>query len=184
MTQIFAERLTAEIDADEFVVFLIGARINRPWKVHKWLPVARAMPRMIAELKKRPELGLLSHEEYFGRTTLMVQYWKSLRHLLSYAQAKDSAHLPAWRDFNRAIASQGDVGIWHETYVIKPGSYENIYNNMPAFGLGRAGRLIPAREKKGRSLESAAERLSLLGPERGPGTAEAALEEKPSGSAR
>ena len=44
-----SERLTAAIEGD-FVVFLIGMRINRPLKAHKWLPVIRAMPRMIEEL--------------------------------------------------------------------------------------------------------------------------------------
>ncbi|OQX68990.1 MAG: transcriptional regulator [Sorangiineae bacterium NIC37A_2] len=157
------ERLTAEMDGDEFVVFLIGARINRIWKVHKWLPVARAMPRMLRELDAHPELGLISYEEYFGRTTLIVQYWRSLRQLLDYAKSKDSAHLPAWRDFHRAIGTNGDVGIWHETYVVRPGSYENIYVNMPEFGLGRAGRLIPAVKGRARSTESAEERLGAFG---------------------
>jgi Domain of unknown function (DUF4188) len=41
--------MTARIDG-ELVVFLIGMRINRLWKCIKWLPVARAMPRMIREL--------------------------------------------------------------------------------------------------------------------------------------
>jgi hypothetical protein len=31
------------------------------------------------------------------------------------------------------------VGIWHETYAVSPGTYENIYVNMPPFGLARAG---------------------------------------------
>jgi len=35
------DRLTAQFD-EAFVVFLIGMRINRPWKIHKWLPVAGA----------------------------------------------------------------------------------------------------------------------------------------------
>ena len=39
MAQIFKQKMTAEIES-EFVVFLIGARINKPWKIHKWLPVA------------------------------------------------------------------------------------------------------------------------------------------------
>jgi hypothetical protein len=37
------ERLTASIDGD-FVVFLIGMRFNSWWKLHRWLPVAQAMP--------------------------------------------------------------------------------------------------------------------------------------------
>ena len=51
-------RYTAAIDGD-FVVFLIGMRINRPWKPHKWLPVMVAMPRMLRWLDEHPEAGLL-----------------------------------------------------------------------------------------------------------------------------
>ena len=41
-------RLTATLDGD-FVVFLIGLRINKPLHIHKWLPVVQAMPRMLTE---------------------------------------------------------------------------------------------------------------------------------------
>lgn len=138
-----ARRTTARLDGD-FVVFLIGMRINQPLRVHKWWPVFAAMPRMLRELSLRPELGLLSYELWFGRTVIVLQYWRSLDQLLDYAKAKDAAHLPAWRDFNRAIGTSGSVGVWHETYIVGPGRYENVYVNMPAFGLGRAGSLVDA----------------------------------------
>ena len=137
------ERLTATIDGD-FVVFLIGLRVNAPLKIHKWLPVLRAMPRMLAELDARPELGFLHAETWFARTTLMVQYWRSLEQLLAYAKLRDAEHLPAWQAFNKAVGTDGSVGIWHETYVVSAGRYENVYVNMPEFGLGRAGTLQPA----------------------------------------
>jgi hypothetical protein len=137
------ERLTASLPG-EFVVFLIGLRINRPMRIHKWLPLMRSMPRMLEELRSRPELGFIHAESWFARTTLMVQYWRSLEQLLSYAKNRDCAHLPAWREFNRSIGTDGTVGIWHETYVASPGSFENVYVNMPAFGLGRAGVLVNA----------------------------------------
>lgn len=134
------ERLTAQLDGD-FVVFLIGMRINKPLMVHKWWPVARAMPRMIEELSCQPERGLLHAEMWFSRTTIMVQYWRSMEQLLAYAKDKEAEHLPAWQAFNKAIGTDGSVGIWHETYAASPGSYENVYVNMPPFGLGRAGTL-------------------------------------------
>lgn len=149
-----ADRMTARMDG-EFAVFLIGMRVNRLWAVHQWLPVAMAMPRMLRELYERPDLGLLSHEMWFSRTVILVQYWRSLDALLAYATARDSAHLPAWQAFNRAVGVDGRVGIWHETYVAQPGSYENVYVNMPAFGLGKAGTLVPARA----GLQSAAGRM-------------------------
>jgi hypothetical protein len=137
------ERLTARLDGD-FVVFLIGMRINKPLQVHKWLPVVRAMPRMIQELSARPELGFLHAENWFGRTLLVLQYWRSMGQLLAYARNKEAAHLPAWQAFNKAIGTDGSVGIWHETYAVSTVGYENVYVNMPPFGLGQAGTLLPA----------------------------------------
>ena len=37
--------------------------------------------------------------------------------------------------------SRGDVGIWHETYLIRAGEYENIYSGMPLMGLAKAAKL-------------------------------------------
>ena len=144
MAGIIERRVCAEIEG-EFVVFLIGARINKLWKVWKWWPVATAMPRMLIELQKHPELGLMHARSVFSFPDAMViQYWRSFEHLETYAKQRDLAHLPAWQAFNKAVGSNGDVGIWHETYVIAPGRYETIYNNMPPFGLGAAGRLVDA----------------------------------------
>lgn len=152
---IYRERMTARMEG-EFAVFLIGMRINHPLRVHRWLPVATAMPRMLRELYTRPELGLISHEMWFSRTVILVQYWRSLDALMAYARARDAEHLPAWQRFNRSIGTDGSVGIWHETYVARPGSHESVYVNMPPFGLGRAGALLEAKA----GLQSAAGRLA------------------------
>ena len=140
MSPIHNQRMTAEMDG-EFVVFLIGMRINKPWKVHKWLPVFLVMLRMIRELHAHPELGFLGHTLALG---FVVQYWRSFEHLEAYAHSKDQLHLPAWFAFQRQLSRSGDVGIWHETYCIAPGHYETFYSSMPAFGLGKVGRLVPA----------------------------------------
>ncbi|MBT8492647.1 MAG: DUF4188 domain-containing protein [Deltaproteobacteria bacterium] len=142
---LYPNKMTAQIDGD-FVVFLIGARVNRWWKVHKWLPVARAMPRMIKELQVHPELGLLGADGWFGRTTIMVQYWRSLDHLMAYAHGKHRQHLPAWQAFSNKIGDGGDVGIWHETFMVKAGNYECVYGGMPRFGLAAANQVehVPA----------------------------------------
>jgi len=140
------ERLSAQME-DDFVVFLIGMRINRIWKFWKWLPIFVAMPGMLKELASNPGSGFLSGDAWFGRTIILVQYWKSTDDLIRYAHDKDSKHLPAWRRFNRAIGKSGDVGIFHETYPIAKEGFEVIYANMPAFGLGRAGTLVAAEGK-------------------------------------
>ena len=141
------QRIAATIDGD-FVIFMIGARINSWWKLHKFIPVGRAMNRMIEELRAHPELGMLHVEMWGGQPSLMVQYWRSFDQLHDYARQQDAEHLPAWADFNRKIASNGDVGIWHETYLVKAGQYEAVYNNMPEFGLAKAAGWIPAIGKQ------------------------------------
>jgi len=136
---IVPRRVTAEMEGD-FVVFLIGMRINKPWKIHKWLPVFLSMPRMISELKKHPESGCLGH---IFSTRVIVQYWRSFEHLEAYARDPDHLHWPAWKEFNRRIGqSRGDVGIWHETYRVRAGEFECVYSGMPLFGLARASQLL------------------------------------------
>ena len=155
MKNVNEQRMTAEIEGD-FVLFLIGMRINKLWKIHKWLPVARAMPRMLKELDANPDLGCLGHSSL---GPVIVQYWKSFEALEEYARNSALTHLPAWSDFNRRVGkSRGDVGIWHETYLVKEGNYEAVYSGMPAVGLGAAGTLHPAKGRK----ESARGRLGLI----------------------
>jgi len=141
----------------DFVVFLIGMRINKPWKVHKWWPVVAAMPKMIRELEANPELGFLGH---IASLKVSVQYWRSFAHLEAYARSKTNGHLPAWQAFNAALGkSRGDVGIWHETYQVRAGEYEGIYSGMPVFGLGSAGSLVPATQR----TERARTRIGFVG---------------------
>jgi fumigallin biosynthesis monooxygenase-like protein len=139
MTRNHLGRYSAQLDGD-FVVFLIGMRLNRPWKVHQWLPVLTGMRRMLGELARHPEQGLLraSTGLLFGGPAV-VQYWRSFEHLDRFARDPANLHLPAWRWFNRAVKASGDVGIWHETYLVRAGAYETIYGNMPRIGLAAAG---------------------------------------------
>jgi hypothetical protein len=146
-------RHAARIEGD-FVVFLIGVRLNRLRDVRAWLPVVRAMPRMLAELDRRPDLGLLhswSARRGF-REALLIQYWRSFEHLHGYARARESEHLPAWAEYNRAIRDNDAVGIWHETYLVRAGEYEAIYGNMPPYGLGNAGERVEARGRQTSAL--------------------------------
>jgi hypothetical protein len=52
--------------------------------------------------------------------------------------------------------SRGDVGIWHETYLVRAGEYEAIYSGMRRHGLATAGNPVPASGRK----ESASGRLT------------------------
>ena len=139
MAKVIPRRMTARMEGD-FVVFLIGLRINKPWKIHKWLPVFLAMPRMLKELAAQPESGFLGH---IMSPRVIVQYWRSFDDLERYARATDQEHWPAWVAFNKRVgSSRGDVGIWHETYQVRAGEYEAVYSGMPPFGLGQVGELV------------------------------------------
>lgn len=154
MAKVVPGRFTAQIEGD-FVVFIIGMRINNFWKIGEWLPVMRAMPGMLKELYTNKELGFLDASYYFtGRGPAIVQYWRSYEQLENYAR-HGAQHLAAWRDFNKKAAHSGSVGIFHETYLVPAGKYECVYGNMPVFGLAKASAHVPAtgkRETAGRRL--------------------------------
>lgn len=154
MARIHPGRFSAEIEGD-FVVLLIGMRFNKPWLVHKWLPVARAMFGMLRWLDRNPQAGLLGVQQWVGRTTVMVQYWRDFESLNAFARSPDMPHLGPWRRFNKAVRDNGDVGIYHETYKVRAGEYEAIYGNMPVFGLAAASSHVPVARRG----QSAAGRL-------------------------
>ncbi|KDN87639.1 hypothetical protein KCH_05600 [Kitasatospora cheerisanensis KCTC 2395] len=145
-------RTTAAAEGN-VVLFLIGMRINHFWALHHWLPVFVAMPRMLRELTRDPQSGLLGHHLLSGspRTYYVVQYWESEEKLLTYAAAPQQLHRKAWSTINRYEAkSRQHVGIWHETYIVPAGNYEVIYGDMPPYGLAAATGSLPL-ERRGRT---------------------------------
>jgi hypothetical protein len=156
MPSVVPARMTHDYDGD-LVVFLIGMRINKPWRPDLWLPVFSAMPGMLAELLKDKESGLLGYRLTLGAGgPLLVQYWNSHEKLYRYASDRNAAHRPAWAAFNRrARKAPGAVGIWHETYVVERA--ESIYVGMPVAGLAAATSAVPVARRG----ESAEERLGV-----------------------
>ncbi|GAA3140108.1 DUF4188 domain-containing protein [Streptomyces rameus] len=152
------EGRTTAAREDGVVVFLIGMRVNSFTAVRSWWPVAKAMGPMLAELRRDRDSGLLGFKALRGglREAYIVQYWESREKLLAYASAPDRHHRPAWAAFNRRLREgRGEVGFWHETYIVPAGAHESVYMNMPAYGLGAATGVLPV----GRRGERAADRL-------------------------
>ena len=117
MANVIPGRYTAQTD-EPFVVFLIGMRINKFSAFRRWIPVASAMGPMLRTLYQHPEKGFLGGEFYLNlRGPVLIQYWRSFEDLEKFARDKSDPHLGAWREFNKAIGSDGSVGIWHETYL-------------------------------------------------------------------
>ncbi|HEX2075061.1 MAG TPA: DUF4188 domain-containing protein [Geodermatophilus sp.] len=142
MAHIHRGRFSAEIDGD-FVVFLIGARINKPWlavkSFHDLGGRRHGMKAMLDELMAHPEKGLLGYRMGFST---IVQYWRSFEQLEAFARDPGDLHRPAWLDWYRRDP-QGRTGIWHETYLVRAGEYEAIYSDVPEAGLAAAGRAVP-----------------------------------------
>ena len=164
-TGVLPGQQTADVGSDEAVVFVIGMRINRLRRVRSWWPVFVAMPQMLKELDEHPEDGLLHARTYLsGRQFMVLQYWRSAEALGRYAKDPARAHAPAWAAFNTSgAAATGDVGIFHETYVVPRDAIESRYANMPSTGLAAAFAALPRSRRKRRT--NADDRLGVVDPE-------------------
>lgn len=148
MAEIKQGRWTAEIEGD-FVVFIIGARVNSKWHFVRTindLGGRRGMNHMLKYLTDHPEKGLLGYQT-LGFAN--VQYWRSFEHLEAFAKDTDDPHLEVWRKYWKRVAKSGRSGIWHETFLVRNGEYEAIYGNVPPRGLGKASQLVPVAESVG-----------------------------------
>ncbi|WP_439577226.1 monooxygenase family protein, partial [Elioraea sp.] len=85
----------------------------------------------------------------FGGGLCFVLSWRCLELFVALGRPPAHAHWPAWVAFNRAMKDRsGDVGIWHETYLVSAGRYEAVYSGVPRQGLGAAGRIVDAAGKR------------------------------------
>jgi hypothetical protein len=148
----------------ELVVFLIGMRVNKPWRPDAWLPTVLAMPPMLAELARDHDSGLLGVRMTVGAGgPVLVQYWSSQEKLYAYASGSGGAHRPAWAAFNRRARSvPGAVGIWHETFVVDRA--ESVYVDMPVVGLAAATSSVPVGTQQDRARDRLAEGAATAGP--------------------
>ena len=153
MARIMSTRMTHQYSG-ELIVFLIGMRVNKPWRIDLWWPAFTAMPRMLRELMSDKESGLMGVRFSLGGDgPVIVQYWNSLDKLYAYASDRSSEHRPAWAAFNRRVRkAPGAVGIWHETFVSERA--ESMYVGMPVSGLAAATSAVEV----GRPHDTAAAR--------------------------
>ena len=66
-------------------------------------------------------LGFLHAEYWFSRTVILLQYWRSMDHLMAYATKRDSEHLPAWKRFNQKVGTDGSFTVSPSTARATPG---------------------------------------------------------------
>ena len=131
---------------EPFVVFLFGMRWNRPRGLPRFLWGLRVLRRVLADLKGGQQPGFLASHVYLGaRTLIATQYWESFDTLDAYARDHALPHRRAWQRYLREALNDPAMGLWHETYLVEPGSWEGVYVNMPAWGLGAAAELVEMR---------------------------------------
>jgi hypothetical protein len=155
-------RFSAEIDGD-FVVFLIGARLNKPWLAWKSIvdlgEPRRGMKAMLDDLMAHPEKGLLGYRMGFP---VIVQYWRSFEHLEAFARDPGDLHRPTWLAWFRRDR-RGRTGIWHETFLVRAGEYEAIYDSVPEAGLAAAGRAAPLAGRSSARIRLRGEQVAERG---------------------
>lgn len=123
---------SAACPKDEVVVFIIGMKVRKLWRVWTWLPVYFQMNAIIQDLKKNPAKGML---HTISLPNVLIQYWDSYDYLYNYARDPDGKHLSAWSKFNKVVKKTGAIGVFHETYVVPKDRIETAYFNMPPIGL-------------------------------------------------
>lgn len=150
------DKLTHDKSRGEVVVFLLGMRVNKFWRPDAWLPVFIGQARMLRELSRDPNSGLLGHRTTIGRDGgTSIQYWTDTESLYRYAADAARLHKPALVQYYRKErTAKGAVGIWHETF--KVAASETIYGDMPPIGMGAALGLVPVTK----SMSTAARRLA------------------------
>jgi hypothetical protein len=137
----YVGRKSAMIKGD-FVVFLIGSRINRSYPLTPdFAQVGKYMDEIKKELDDNPDLGCLGTESYVGEceegsTSLLVQYWSSVEALERNAQSASNKHHHPWLFLMKLGRETDKIGFWHETFQVREGEYEAIYVNCPKLHLG------------------------------------------------
>ena len=151
MAPINPGRYTANTEGD-FVVFLIGMRINRPLRIRKWWPVFVAMPKMIRELEAHPEKGMLHAEFALIRSSLAYvstgaasSTWRASRAIRTTPICRPGRSSTA-PSGPRATSASGT-----RPTGSRAGECEAIYGNMPAWGLAEAFERVPVGSTVGQS---------------------------------
>ena len=156
MAKVFTGRYAADVEGD-FVVFLIGMRINKPWNVRGWWHTFATMRPMIKELEANPELGLISAHLAWSAARPSSSTGARYEHLDRYARNADKRHLPAWKKWNQASRGvRRGRHLARDLQGARAAEYEVVYGNMPRLGLAsrrgaRAGHRRRAARPRGGS---------------------------------
>jgi hypothetical protein len=122
--------------------------------VPRFLWGLRVLRRVLRDLEAHPQRGFVAGRVYrVGRTLVAVQYWESFDALDAWARDHRLPHRRPWQQYLREALDDGAMGLWHETYLASPGSWEGVYLNMPPWGLAAGVEAVEMQATKGSARE-------------------------------
>jgi hypothetical protein len=135
---------------EPFAVFVFGMRLNRLRGLPRLLWGLRVLRSVLRDLDAHPERGFLAGRVYrAGRTLIAVQYLESFDALDAWARDHRLPHRKPWQHYLREALGDEAMGLWHETYLASPGSWEGVYVNMPPWGLAAVGEAVEMQATRG-----------------------------------
>ncbi|KAL4988813.1 hypothetical protein BDW68DRAFT_85042 [Aspergillus falconensis] len=129
--------------AKPLIVFHLGAKCNHP--IGLFAPGYKELgdwaEKMYESLRVNPEkyglLGMtrfLGQEDAAGNETLVIMYMRDYEGLHRFAH--DQLHVESVRWWAETVKAHPHLAIWHETYVVPRGCWENIYAQAKVTGMG------------------------------------------------
>ncbi|EEH44773.1 uncharacterized protein PADG_01062 [Paracoccidioides brasiliensis Pb18] len=138
------------------VVFIIGAKSNHPFGVFDgvYKKVIDYFKSMAAALESSSEeygfLGMslwIGGMEHTANETMSVMYFRDLESLHNFSHGPE--HMSGVKWWSKVVADNPQVGIYHETYVVPKGNWENIYVNCKPTGMSATSFPVRPKEANG-----------------------------------
>ncbi|KAK2808016.1 hypothetical protein FQN50_005098 [Emmonsiellopsis sp. PD_5] len=136
------------------VVFLIGAKCSHPFGMLApgWMKLNRYFVSMALQLEASPGSGLLgtsswisNGEQSSSNTGLTLMYFRDYESLHKFAHGPK--HMAGVRWWTQIVKTHPHLGIYHETYEVPKGSWENVYANIKPTGI--SATVYPIRSPEG-----------------------------------
>lgn len=134
--------------ADEgLVVFFVGGQVNHP--LGPLAPGCADNEKYFGQIAGALENyydkhGLLGYtqmrstDEHSNNMSMFVMYWRDVESLHNFAHGPE--HMAGLRWWSKVAAKKyPHISVFHETYIVPKGHYENIYLNCKPLGMGAIG---------------------------------------------
>ncbi|OAX84105.1 hypothetical protein ACJ72_01517 [Emergomyces africanus] len=140
--------------ASSVVVFIIGSKSSHPLGSFDLVfrKIGNYFTAMVGELQENPEVsGLLGATPFIGSSeatsneVMTVMYFRDFESLHKYAHGP--FHMKVVKYWSKIVKDTPHVSIYHETYIVPKGQWENIYGNSKPTGLSASA--FPVRSAQG-----------------------------------